>query len=312
MKTHGLLYGQAFGARIFQTLENSGVDFPRIGKILGARPFHRRLARRKDDVGRGGFSLIELLVVIAVIGILSALLAPGLGAARNAAETARCASNLRQLQLANTLYASDNGSYVAAAADIRGDIWGENLKRWHGVRSSTSEPFDGEKGPLNPYLGSDGRIRKCPALKTVVTKGEAAFEKGCGGYGYNQYGVGSRSYVVGSLEGAPMGMTPGGIRHPAETVMFCDTAFPQSEGGRRVLIEYSFAEPYRHISDRTPTEGEVAEPSIHFRHGGRANVVWCDGHVSQEKLALSAKAGGFKEENIGWFGGPNNELFDPY
>ncbi|MFH0908426.1 MAG: H-X9-DG-CTERM domain-containing protein [bacterium] len=133
-----------------------------------------------------------------------------------------------------------------------------------------------------------------------------------GGYGYNAYGVGSQSYLYGSIQGAARGMSPGSIRQPARTVMFADAAFPQSEDGVTRLIEYSFAEPYRHIADRQPLETYVADPSIHFRHGGGANVVWCDGHVSAERMTLSETAGGFESWNIGWFGGPDNELFDPF
>jgi prepilin-type N-terminal cleavage/methylation domain-containing protein len=56
---------------------------------------------------RPAFTLIELLVVIAIIAVLIGILVPALGAARRAARTSVCLSNLRQIQLAWTLYMND-------------------------------------------------------------------------------------------------------------------------------------------------------------------------------------------------------------
>ena len=55
-----------------------------------------------------GFSLIELLVVISLVALLVALLLPALGKAREAANRAVCASNIRQFVLTVHYYAGDN------------------------------------------------------------------------------------------------------------------------------------------------------------------------------------------------------------
>ena len=56
---------------------------------------------------RCGFTLIELLLVISIIAVLAALLLPAIGLVRNAAQSAKCASALRQIGLANLTYADD-------------------------------------------------------------------------------------------------------------------------------------------------------------------------------------------------------------
>lgn len=59
-----------------------------------------------------GFSLIELLVVLAILGLLAALLFPVFAHAREKAQQAACASNLKQIDLAATQYTQDNEGMV--------------------------------------------------------------------------------------------------------------------------------------------------------------------------------------------------------
>jgi prepilin-type N-terminal cleavage/methylation domain-containing protein/prepilin-type processing-associated H-X9-DG protein len=58
---------------------------------------------------RRGFTLVELLVVVTIIGLLLALLLPGIQSASNVARQTACASNMRQLALALVSHDTSKG-----------------------------------------------------------------------------------------------------------------------------------------------------------------------------------------------------------
>ena len=234
------------------------------------------------------FTLIELLVVVAIIAVLAALILGAVNVARERGDAAQCVSNLRELVTANLGYAAEHeGRYVPAQEPT-------NTVRWHGVRDGVGGKFDPGKGPLAPYLGHAGRVKLCPALRRVLTE-HASFEDGTGGYGYNAI------YIGGTPLDPFVPELFTKIPHPGATLMFADCAFPRADG----VQEYAFAEPWQWVDYAGRPRGELA-PSVHFRHGGFANVAWCDGRVSTEgPTRLGAKnsyGGDAAKWQIGWFG----------
>jgi prepilin-type N-terminal cleavage/methylation domain-containing protein/prepilin-type processing-associated H-X9-DG protein len=64
------------------------------------------------------FTLIEVLVVITIVAVLAALLMPALSAAKERARMVYCMNNLKQLTLANLIYAEDNNRMMCTANDF--------------------------------------------------------------------------------------------------------------------------------------------------------------------------------------------------
>jgi prepilin-type N-terminal cleavage/methylation domain-containing protein/prepilin-type processing-associated H-X9-DG protein len=89
---------------------------------------------------RAAFSLIEILVVIGIIAILMGLLLAAMEVVRHHAYRTKCASNLRQLGMALSIYANENhGTYPRT-------LYVPGLPPTFGTGGEAPDPF-GQGGP---------------------------------------------------------------------------------------------------------------------------------------------------------------------
>ena len=133
------------------------------------------------------------------------------------------------------------------------------------------------------------------------------------------------------------------VREPDRTVLFADTGAPVNTGDWLTpkyerVGEYSFVEanywtdasydspaPWGDgVPDWKPGYEDLpaavdlnrsVSPSLHFRHGGKVNVGWCDGRVTGEGPMFSRMLDVYGTEidywefGLGWFGADDNTNF---
>ena len=105
-----------------------------------------------------GFTLIELLVVIAIIAILAAILFPVFARAREKARQASCMSNMKQLALAQLMYATDYDGRICHPRTGRPYSWALGLGCGPAAGGGVYSTWH---ATLQPYI-KNAQISVCP------------------------------------------------------------------------------------------------------------------------------------------------------
>jgi prepilin-type N-terminal cleavage/methylation domain-containing protein/prepilin-type processing-associated H-X9-DG protein len=221
---------------------------------------------------RSGFTLVELLVVISIIALLIALLLPALSKAKAVAHTVMCQSNLKQIYLGFAAYAAESTDYMpqlTSYSDVLGNsgyfgapkLWGPNitagtynfaLNRWQVFKCPGEEP---EK-----LVTADSSYNGRP-----TTDFDNEFMRNS--YAYN-WSVGQGRY------GTPRKGFTRPTLAPDKATMIMDARL-WSYGWDLFYFEWNVDTQYG-IDNLAWAHG--------FRHPGKkANMLYMDGHVTQEQ-----------------------------
>lgn len=212
-----------------------------------------------------GFSMVELMATLSVVALLAGLSLPGLGRARHAAANARCVSNLRQLGLATHLYWDEHGGRAfAERRERRADGW----VYWFGWLQDGAEGrrgFDPTAGALWPHLQGRG-VEVCPSLNRASPLFKPKALGAAHGYGYN--------LLLGPRNAAAVNVHH--VASPSSLAVLADSGQvndfqPPASPERPMLEEFYYFGT------------NALEATVHFRHGGRSQVVFADGHVGGER-----------------------------
>ncbi len=205
-----------------------------------------------------GFTLVELLVVILIIVTLAAISVMGFSRARSAGDQATTIAVMRQLQVANISYSTENnGQYVQIAElDANDSLAMEWYKNPKFLAHLTGDPsvFD-KKG---------NELLKAPAgcLDPVAYRAKKKdYDRLTASFGINAEGLAWPKKHTDP----PMSYRVSQVENPSRTA-FLVTA-----------VNYQVKHAGRNLWKAAPVEGKVTTDKMAFRHNGKAVVVYYDG-----------------------------------
>ncbi|HQC43124.1 MAG TPA: type II secretion system protein [Verrucomicrobiota bacterium] len=240
----------------------------------------------------GGFTLLELLVVIAVIAILATLILPALSRAKEKSRSVNCLNNLRQMVIAAHVYTADSEDYypIAYSSEFKEG-------RYVGVAWDLTTIYGGAEPVVRPGLLWQGHgaanVQQCPSFRGGANWSIDPFT----GYNYNTSYIGH-----GEWESTPEPARVADPRHPIRTILFGDG---QYSAGANKFMRAPWPNP-GDASFRGRWSGTQG-----FRHHGRSNAAFCDGHArSLQDRFVENKDGAENVASGTGFLSQDNSLYD--
>lgn len=219
---------------------------------------------------RKGFTLVELLVVISIIALVMGILLPALNRARGQAKSVFCLNNLRQMVIAANNYANSYNDHYPLAyyTEKINDIRYYYAWDFTSYKDWTTTPVTEVVRPgLLWQKNTIQKIQQCPSFNGAANWLADPYT----GYNYNTSYIGMNETVSPQNSGL---VTE--VKKPAETAIFGDG---QYSAGANKFMRAPFSNP----RDASFSDPGRAAGTQGYRHLGKTNVSFCDGHAESRK-----------------------------